>query len=205
MGALLFESDDFTVVACVSNGERKCHRGIFLPVQKLRTHEFQQGEVAEYLGVSRALLSKWIRTGLLKPTGTPSGKQRAYTVDDVIRAVIARTLMKDLGFGFEVVQAVVELIRRDDRDELRRAHILTARTRPGMMRHIFVDEGEADLADIADNLDIENFSGTFGQLVRRLKRQDRYIDVAPLAQIVEACRQEGHEQQLIRQRSAEAS
>ena len=91
MGALLYESDNFTVVASVSNGERKCHRGIFLPMQELRTHEFQQGEVAEYLGVSRALLSKWIRTGLLKPTGTPSGKQRAYTVDDVTRAVIVRT------------------------------------------------------------------------------------------------------------------
>ncbi|MEU1983085.1 TioE family transcriptional regulator [Nocardia sp. NPDC019395] len=68
------------------------------------------GEVAHYLGVTRATLRKWETAGILTPRRDPATGYRVYRAPDIRDAELAHLLRRG-GYGLSHIATVVEQIR----------------------------------------------------------------------------------------------
>jgi len=146
-----------------------------------------QTQVAEILGVSRAVLSKWKKEGLLKPSAREKRRSRKkgamdrYTLRDLVAGVFRQVLTEDLRFRGQEATDMVTLIQQADDETLEHAVILTARTRPPLMRHAFIPDARLAPDDVSGffYLDRVDFADGY-ELIEHLKAVDKFISCSTL-------------------------
>jgi transcriptional regulator with XRE-family HTH domain len=159
-----------------------------ISTSKLR---LSQSEVAVILGISRQLLSKWKRDDLLTPSlkskKDDSGRElRGYAIQDVVAGIFAKTTMEDLGFRGDQLREMVRLMQNLDEEAQRHAYLITVRTRPGMMKHLFMPDDRGDCADAAELLGLDREFIDGGELIEFLEDADRVISKATFFEMTEA-------------------
>tara|TARA_Y100000310_G_scaffold171679_2_gene171871 strand:- start:1980 stop:2978 length:999 start_codon:yes stop_codon:yes gene_type:complete len=152
-----------------------------------------QTEAANFIGVTRKLLSKWKSDELLMPshhgrggrnTATDRRQLKAYLMRDVVAGIFAKTTMKDLKFQGAELREMVEMVQRADEAGLKRAAILTIRTQPGFMRHLWIADMTLPLVDAGDVFPESRSYKTGKSFRSAMKKADRLISEASLFLIV---------------------
>ena len=119
---------------------------------------------------------------------------KAYTIQDVVAGIFAKTTVKDLGFKGEEIRDMVRLIQEPDEEALRHAYILTVKTRPGLMRHVFMSNDRIGCGAITELFGLPDGEFSDGaELIRFLEEARRLISRATLYQITQAILKELYE------------
>jgi len=152
--------------------------------------KYSERQAARLLGVSPQLLAYWRSRKYVAPRKRRRGSRTfmVYREHDIVCGIFLQGLLEDVKFDGDDAVEIMRVAHGGSEEQLKNALILTARTKPHLMRHVFISDKTLAPTNIQQLIDVEGEFANSDEMIGYLKTVGRYISHASIWDCLEGIR-----------------